>query len=119
MRTTHVATIYRPAAGGTPTLLEQAEGEAGRFTAVTAGVAASLQILDGDALQQLTGVDVSAKARCFWPGLPDIQADDRVLFTSGLGPPRWKVLGVNPRGGRWGTVTELVESEEVFPDVEA
>jgi SPP1 family predicted phage head-tail adaptor len=108
---THVASIYRPAAGA-PTLLQQAEGDSGRFTLVSSGNPCSLQIQDGNAHQN-SGVYVRPRGKCYWNGLLDVRAEDRLLFTSGLGPPRWRVLGVNPRGGRWGTVTDLVESEEV------
>lgn len=107
---THMVSIYRKGFSDPDNTGRPAEF----YSAVVEAVNANLQPITGAIRPTPAGREVEAEWRGFVSAGTDIQVDDGVLVTSGVGPTRYKVAEVGPQGPPWDIELLLELTKEQF-----
>lgn len=110
MNRTHEVSIYRKGFGDPDSEGMSVES----YAVVEQAVGANLQPITGAVRPTPAGREVEAQWRGFVSAGTDIQVDDGVLVTSGVGPTRYKVTEVGDQGPPWDIELLLELTEERF-----
>jgi len=107
---THLISIYRKSVGA-----KDATGAAATtWTSIATGVSANLQPMTGSVKPKAVGRDTEAIWKGFVPAGTDVQVDDGILVTTGVGPSRFLVGFEAPEGAPWDIELHLEDTEIEF-----